>query len=261
MDIDEFYKPDAMRAVLSMLARDPEIAAVSFNTLPFWGGLDYVSDGWRWRRGGTEFHRLFKWAPGYLYVTHEPPTVTDERGRDLRQVKWVSGDEMARRGVMLYHYDHLFPLQVKQKAAIYCNEKPKSCAEIIKWSEESYLRLGHPFHVERHYRYPSWLERYRGEHPPEVQQMMHDIRTSGLTIELRRTDDIERLLGASWYRLGRTAIKLLDPVDRAFRWGRFQAVRASHIPRKLARAVGLRELSPMSRGGGAGDETSKGGPA
>ena len=261
VDIDEFYKPDAMRAVLSMLARDPEIAAVSFNTLPFWGGLDYVSDGWRWRRGGTEFHRLFKWAPGYLYVTHEPPTVTDERGRDLRQVKWVSGDEMARRGVMLYHYDHLFPLQVKQKAAIYCNEKPKSCAEIIKWSEESYLRLGHPFHVERHYRYPSWLERYRGEHPPEVQQMMHDIRTSGLTIELRRTDDIERLLGASWYRLGRTAIKLLDPVDRAFRWGRFQAVRASHIPRKLARAVGLRELSPMSRGGGAGDETSKGGPA
>jgi len=262
VDIDEFYRPADMQAVFGMLARDPEITAVSFNTLPFWGGVGYVSDGWRWRRGGTEFHRLFKWGPGYRYVTHEPPTVVDEGGRDVRRLKWLCGDELALRGILLYHYDHLFPLQVRQKAAIYRYEKPKSCAEIVKWSEESYFRLGHPFHVERHYRYPSWLERYQGEHPPEVRHMMDDIRAGALKVELRRTDDVERLLRAPWYRLGRSAIRLLDPVDRGWHWTRLQAVRASHIPRKLAEVAGLREPASRSRRRvSPGGKASKGGPA
>jgi len=247
VDIDEFYRPADMQAVFAMLARDPGITAVSFNTLPFWGGLGYMSDGWRWRRGGTEFHRLFKWGPGYRYVTHEPPTVVDEDGRDLRGPKWLCGSEMARRGILLYHYDHLFPLQVRQKAAIYRFEKPRSCAEITQWSEESYFRLGHPFHVERHYRYPSWLERYRGEHPPEARRLMDDIRSGKLAVELRRTDDVERLLRSPRYRAGRAALKALDPVDRGWRWGKLQAVRASHIPRKLAEVTGLRKPPPRSR--------------
>jgi hypothetical protein len=241
VDIDEFYKPADMRAVLDMLARDSEITAVSFNTLPFWGGLDYRSDGWYWSRGGTEFHRLFRWAPGYRYVTHEPPTVHDDRGRNLRQVGWVSGADMARRGIMLYHYDHLFPHEVRQKAAIYRLEKPKSCAEIEKWYEESYVRLGRPFHVERHYKFPSWLERYRGEHPPEVVRMLADIRAGDVAVEQRRTDDIERLLRSPGYRAGRLALKSADPMDRAWRWSRLQAVRALHVPRKLAQAASLRK--------------------
>jgi hypothetical protein len=71
--------------------------------------------------------------------------------------------------------------------------------------------------------------------------MMDDIRTGALTVELRRTDDVEGLLRAPWYRLGRTAIKLLDPVDRAWRWSRRQILRAAHVPGKVAEAAGLRE--------------------
>jgi hypothetical protein len=261
VDIDEFYKPSDMRTVLDMLARDPEITAVSFNTIPFWGGLSYFSDGWRWRRGSNEFHRLFKWAPGYRYVTHEPPTVCDDRGRNLREVKWMRGEEMARRGISLCHYDHLFPHQVRQKAAIYRLEKPGYYTEIEKWAEESYFRLGHPFHVERHFWYPSWIERYHGDHPPEVLRMMDDIRDGALKTEIRRTDDVERLLRSPWYGLGRSAMKLLDPVDAALRWCWLQAVRASRIPRKLAEAAGLREPVPKPRRqGDPGRKASKGGP-
>jgi glycosyltransferase involved in cell wall biosynthesis len=257
VDIDEFYKPADMQAVLQLLAGDPGITAVSFNTLPFWGGLDYISDGWRWRRGSTEFHRLFRWGAGYRYVTHEPPTVCDDRGRDLRHVKRVSGAEMAHRGVMMYHYDHLFPHQVRQKAAIYRLEKPELCAEIERWAEESYIKLGHPFHVERHYWYPSWIERYHGDHPPEAMRMMADIRAGRLAVEQRRTDDIERLLRSPGYRAGRLVVRAADPVDTAWRWSRLQAVRAWHIPRKLAQAAGLRKARQQSKRD-VGAKTSKG---
>ena len=257
VDIDEFYLPSQMESVLHMLACDPTISVVSFNLLAFWGGLDYVHDGWYWRRGGVQCHRLFKWGPGYRYVTHEPPTVCDDVGIDLRQLHWICGDEMESRGVRMYHYDQLFPHQVKQKAAIYRLEKPKVCAEIEKWAEESYMSLGHPFHVERHYWYPSWIDRYRGDHPPEVLRMMADIQAGRLDVEQRRTDDIETLLQSPAYRAGRLAVKAADPVDRAWRWSKLQAVRASHVPRKVARAVGMREThSPPKSGPGA--KTSKG---
>ncbi len=246
VDVDEFYAPSQMKSVLHMLARDPTISAVSFNLLSFWGGLDYVTDGWYWRRGGIQCHRLFRWGPGYRYVTHEPPVVHDDRGRDVRGLHWLSGNEMAARGVRMFHYDHLFPHQVRQKAALYRFEKATACAEIERWAEESYFRLDHPYHVERHYQHPSWIERYAGDHPPEVVRMMADIEAGRLVVEPRDTDDIEALLRSSGYRVGRLALKVADRPDRVWRWGRLQTIRASHVPRKLARVAGLRARRPES---------------
>lgn len=240
VDIDEFYRPDEMRIVLDMLAGDRQISAVSFNVHPFWGGFDYVSDGWYWRRGHLTFHRLFRWGPGYRYSTHQPPTVTDDRGRDLRSLKWVDGEAMARRGVRLYHYDHVFPRQVRTKAAFYRRQAPRVCAEINEWADAGYFRLTRPYHVERHYWLPAWIERYEGPHPPEALRMLQDIRAGKLRVAERRTDDVERLLRSPRYRAGKTALKVLDPLDRAGRWGRVQATRASHVPGKAARLVGLR---------------------
>jgi glycosyltransferase involved in cell wall biosynthesis len=260
VDIDEFYLPQDMDAVLRLLAADPGVTAVSFNVLPFWGGLGYISDGWRWRRGGLQFHRLFKWGPGYRYVTHEPPTVHDERGRDLRSLRWIRGEETQRRGIRLYHYDHLFPKQVLDKAAIYRFEKPSVCAEIQEWAENDYLHLRHPYHVERHYWHPSWLERFSGVHPPEAVRMMDDIRTGRLSVELRRIDDVERLLASRCYRLGCAGLKVLEPLDRARLWAGRQTVRAGHAPRKLDQYLGARVSKASSRGPTTpGDAPAKGG--
>lgn len=233
VDIDEFYRPQDMQLVLDMLSRDPRITAVSFNVRPFWGGLDYEIDGWRWRRGGQTFHRLFKWGQGYEYKTHEPPTVLDEHGRDLRQLGWVSGKTMARRSTYLYHYCHVFPSQVRRKTEVYNLEKPEDCADILEWAESSYFRLGHPFRVERHYQFPSWLRRYAGGHPPEAVKMMADVRAGRISEELRRTDDVEHLLDSWWYGPACAAFAVLDIAERCYSWVRLQAIRAIHVPRKI----------------------------
>jgi len=214
VDIDEFYRPEDLRAVINMLRDDPSITAVSFKTRNFWGSPKYLVDSWELRRGGGKYHRLFKWGPGYRYVTHEPPTVRDEQERDLRHINWVKADELASRGIYLYHYSLLFPRQVKQKALIYRDEKPTICSGIVQWAETNYLRIENPFRVHNLYRSPSWLERYSGDHAPEVSRMMDDIRGGRVLEELRDNDDVEALLRSRRYAIGRMWLKLLEPFDR-----------------------------------------------
>jgi len=242
VDIDEFYRPEDMETILVMLREDPSITAVTFPIHTFWGRPDYVVDGWRFRRGGQFFHRLFKWGPGYRYVSHEPPTVYDANGRDLRTLRWVSGKTLARRGIYLYHYALLFPRQVLQKAMINRDEKPDCLAEVVEWAANDYLRLRNPYRVERLYWFPSWLDRFRGRHPPEVMRMMDDISAGRVIEQLRSMDDVERLLRSKSYQLGRLALKAAEPVDRLCIWAKRQFIRASHLPRwlmKLARSRGV----------------------
>ena len=87
VDIDEFYHPRDMTAVLEILRSQPSATEVSFHPRNFFGGIDYLVDGWffmRYVRDGV--HRVFKWGPGYQYVTHEPPRVHDASGRELRSI-------------------------------------------------------------------------------------------------------------------------------------------------------------------------------
>lgn len=235
VDIDEFYRPEDMSAVLDMLYRRPDVTAVSFYLRAFWGRPEYEIDGWKWKR--RDVHRLFKWGPGYTYVTHEPPTVTDARGRDLRSLRWAAGDDTARMGVFLYHYSQLFPRQVREKALIYCDEKPESCDGLAEWVESGYLRLDQPFRVERHFWEPSWLKRHRGRHPDAVAQMMRDIESGIVQEELRPQDDVERLLSSWWYRPACMGLAALKPVDGAWAYLKLQALRASHVPRKVRESV------------------------
>lgn len=55
VDVDEFYKSRDMQAVLDMLRDRPDITAVSFKQIAFWGGFEYVTDGWYLRRARTSF--------------------------------------------------------------------------------------------------------------------------------------------------------------------------------------------------------------
>jgi glycosyltransferase involved in cell wall biosynthesis len=212
VDVDEFYRAEDIEHVFSMLRDDPQITAVSFKQITFWGGLNYWTDGWYLRRGATYYHRLFKWGPGYRYVTHRPPTVSDPAGRDLRQIRWVDGESMARRGIRLYHYSLLLPKQVTEKCDYYGNAEWASRNRAIAWAHEVFGSLRSPFRVHNVYSHPSWLERYDGPHPEQIERMINDIASSEPNA-LRRTDDIEALLGSFWYRLGRTALKALDPLD------------------------------------------------
>jgi hypothetical protein len=214
VDIDEFYDPRDMRTVLTMLGEDPEITSVSFKQITFWGGFDYVVDGWYLRRGSEIYHRLFKWGPGYQYVTHRPPTVHDSRGRDLRRVRWINGRELAKKNVFLYHYSLLFPKQVMEKCEYYDRVNWLERKEAQRWASEVFLGLRSPFRVHNVYTIPSWLERFHGDHPPQIVALCDDIKAGRINVQIRSTDDIERLLNSRNYRLGRYVIKSLTPCDR-----------------------------------------------
>ena len=214
VDIDEFYDPRDMQTILEMLRDDPKITAVSFKQVTLWGGFDYLVDGWYLRRGSDIYHRLFKWGSGYQYVTHRPPTVLDPQGRDLRQLKWVNGHELARLNICLYHYSLLFPKQVIEKCEYYGSATWLQREKAQRWAREVFLGLKSPFRVHNVYRYPSWLERYDGDHPPQRKVLRDDIITGRITVQTRSTDDIEILLNSFSYRLGRAVIKHLEPFDR-----------------------------------------------
>ena len=202
VDIDEFYKEEDMRKIIEMLRKDPEITAVTFPTYTFWGNIKYISDSIYLRRGAKYYHRLFKWSPNYRYLTHEPPTILDDSGIDLRERKWISGETMLKKNIFMYHYSLLLPWQVEQKVKIYKDEKPEDCKEMVNWALNNYFKISNPYRTHNVYRYNSWLLRYKGTHPVEICRMMEDIQFKKIDVSVRQTDDVEMLLKKWWYPLG-----------------------------------------------------------
>jgi hypothetical protein len=213
VDMDEFYRPEDMAVVLDTLQHDESITALSFSQITFWGGLDYITDGWFLRRGwcARGIHRVFKWGPGYHYVTHRPVTIHNAQGVDVRDLHWVDGLEWARKGIYMYHYSLLFPKQVIEKSEYYKEADWAKHDKAKQWAEESYLMLKKPYHVHNIYDYPSWLERFLGKHPPQIETMYADIRAGRIDTELRSTGDVDRLLRSPGYRLGRACLKFAEP--------------------------------------------------
>jgi len=232
IDIDEFYEEDDMMRILKMLKEDPSITAVTFPTYTFWGDIQYESDSWALRRGAKYYHRLFKWSKGYKYLTHEPPTVIDENGTDLREKKWLSGKIMNRKNIYMFHYSLLFPWQVEQKTRVY-NDEDKNYRGIVDWAENNYFKLNNPYRVHNLFRLPSWLLRYKGKHPKQIKLMMQDIRDGKLNIKVRKNDDVESLLNSFNYKLNRFLLASVEPID--FWWQKFifNAGRVKNIPGKI----------------------------
>ncbi|MCP4535638.1 MAG: glycosyltransferase family 2 protein [Chloroflexi bacterium] len=229
VDVDEFYHPKDMQIVLDMLRANPDIAAVFFKQISFWGGFDYFSDGWYLRQaqgqGPGIILRLFKWGSGYRYVSHRPVTIHDAQEQNLCHLNMQTGREMARRGILMYHYSLVFPRQVNEKCKYYSaavwSHRSRAAQ---RWANESFFQLGRPYRVHNVYRYPSWLERFVGPHPPQIDALRKDIEVGHINITLRPTDDIERLLQSRRYQMGRVGLKMVDPVARllllAWRRGR-----------------------------------------
>jgi hypothetical protein len=251
VDVDEFYQPEDMHTVLEMLQDDPGITAMSFKQITFWGGFDYLTDGWYLRRGAAIYHRLFRWGAGYRYVTHRPPTVHDAQGRNLRDLHWVDGGTLADRGINLYHYSLLLPQQVLEKCAYYAQTAWAKREGARRWAEENFLQLENPYRVHNVYDYPSWLERFRGSHPPQIEAMRRDIAEGRLDVTMRDTEDVEQLLRSPAYRLGQAWLKVLDHWDR--RWNgpwrdyRWRIRRLLSLPLRAARR-GWRYVQRRQRG-------------
>ena len=238
IDSDEFYHADDMRTISDLLAADPTITAVSFRMITFWGSLDYVTDGWYLRRGANIFHRVFKWGDGYRYITHRPPTVLNAEGRDTRELHWVDGKTLMKRGIEMHHYSLLLPKQVYEKCVYYGNTFPNVSGG-LNWSQENFMNLQKPFRVHNVYRYPSWLERFTGHHPEQVGKMWEDLHSTDTNIALRHTDDIEHLLSSTWYPLMRICVKYLDCLARVYRYSEKTLVRVYRALKRILKRTGI----------------------
>ena len=210
IDIDEFYLESDMKKIIKMLKEDSSINAVSFKQKSFWGNINYISDGCYLRRNEGGWHRIFKWAKNYKYLTHEPPTIIDENGIDLRSQGWITGEMMSKHNIYMYHYCLLFPSQVEQKSRLYREEKPEYYAQMLDWATNHYYSISNPYRVHNVYTYPSWLIRYNGQHPHEIINMMEDINKGKIDVPLRQTKDIEAILSKWWYSLGIAGYKVQD---------------------------------------------------
>lgn len=216
VDVDEFYTRETMQKVVDLLAGEPAIAAVSFPILTFWGAPDVICDGLYLRTfdpGATwnpsEIHRIFRWGPGYRYLTHRPPTVVDASGRDPRLgARWVRAREARSLGLVIFHYSLLFPRQVSDKSAYYGQLGYSSWVRSSEWAAANYEVLKHPFHVHNAYRWPSWLRPYRGPWPEQVAIMWRDITAGKLATETRPMGDARTLMAGPLYRLAGFALSL-----------------------------------------------------
>ncbi len=216
VDVDEFYLPEDMMEVFRILGAGSALGALSFHQITFWGGFDYLADGWYLRLGWAAdgINRVFKWGDGYQYVTHHPPTVHDERGHDVRSAGWLDGRSTSGMGIYMYHYSLVFPRQVLDKSAYYAQADWAGIHGAARWAEESFLTLKHPFRVHNMYQYPSWLERFNDVHPPQIVALRKDIASGLVNAELRPVEDTEELLESHAYRIGRAGLKLLEPLNR-----------------------------------------------
>jgi hypothetical protein len=237
IDIDEFYKYEDMSYIAQMLSTNSSISSISFKQKSFWGGINYISESYALLRNRGGWHRIFKWNMNYKYVTHEPPTVIDENGIDVRKRKWITGEMMAKKNIFMYHYSLLFPWQVEQKVKIYKEEKPVHCAEIDIWAKNNYFKLGNPFRVHNLYKQPSWLVRFHGTHPLQVMNMIYDIEQERIIVKVRQTDDIEKLLNSYDYRIKSLGMHLLEPIEHICNKIISNLLRIRNIPGKMKNIV------------------------
>jgi len=201
IDIDEFYKNKDIEHIINLLEKNPDIDAISFEEILFWGGFNYKCDGIFLRDVFTEVFRIFKWRPGYKYVGHRPPTVLDENGINLKDKMWITGKRLAKQKIYMYHYCLVFPKQVKEKSNYYSRPQEASYKKMNSWAQDSYFSLKKPFNVHNIYKYPSWLTRYSGNHPEQIQQMNNDIISGNLKIETRSEEDVRAITNSFYYKL------------------------------------------------------------
>ena len=232
VDIDEFYHPENIQTIMELLDSQPSITMVSFKLIQFCFGFDYVLHSGRdlQRHGIMECRRLFKWGPGYRYIEHEPPTVVDPDGCDVRKIKYFNNEQTARLGIYIYHYTAIFKSQVESKARIYALRGWSGKSEnAIPWAE-NWVSLRDPFHLNLEYKYYTWLERFTGTHPPEIIRLQHDIPSGKIKMYMRNNTDVEHLLFSRHYRRKKMIVQFWERI-------RNQLEQYFHLPWSALRAL------------------------
>jgi glycosyltransferase involved in cell wall biosynthesis len=227
VDIDEFYRHGDLAKVRALIAANPGIDLINLPQISFWGTPQIITESFYLRSDCAEIcPRVFKWGPGYRYLTHRPPTVVDASGLDLQRKRAISGEKIAQMGVYFFHYSLLFPLQVRNKCRYYATTSDYTTRAhtpgILDWAEHGYFHLRRPFRVHNVYKSLSWLRPFNLPQPEEAMKMWEDAVSGKIGVEVRDNRDAERLLHNPGYLaagtiLGLAATLMKYPPGRWFR--------------------------------------------
>lgn len=121
IDCDEIYKKEDIEKIIQLL-KEKKYTKVGFKTYSFFGGFNNYIGGYV---ENAEFIRIYKYKYGAYWSNHRPPTLyyVNSRLKPIKQPqhKYLTGEELDRMGIRIYHYSWVFINQVKEKMSYYKN--------------------------------------------------------------------------------------------------------------------------------------------
>lgn len=205
VDVDEFYKKEDVARVIKVLSDNPEVSRVDIKTINFWRGFRAVMQGASYVFGADEFIRIFRYRPGYRYLTHRPPTVMDGSGKEVMHEQVIRAKELfEKHGVCIYHYSYVFPEGVKNKSDYYAQMGwGHGCEEGRKWADNYWEKFINPLRTHIIKFPPSWIIPFEGNHPKVINKMIRDI-------DFKEDGDVERFLKSEWKRYADVGQRVTD---------------------------------------------------
>ena len=71
-----------------------------------------------------------------------------------------------------------------------------------EYFDQTFLKLTNPFRIHMFNRWPSWLERFDGNHPVQIQRLRNDLATGAINNSTRNMEDVDVLVKTVRYRFG-----------------------------------------------------------
>ena len=190
VDVDEFYNRQTHRFVRRCFENNANLDRVSFNFYNLFASPGYYVDGYETLEL-TDVNRVHRYEHGDRWENQRPPVLVDRYGKRKPVRKHRDGDELQRKGHMMFNCALLFRRQIESKFRYYSSRSPiVSKAEDYLQSvwdtfDNRYFLSGHKYRI-------AYLRRVPESVPVEVAQMWENVARSGrYEGQLRSSEDIE----------------------------------------------------------------------
>jgi hypothetical protein len=172
VDVDEFYRNDTHEYVKQLFDADEELDQISFNFVDYYGGFDYVIEGYK--DSLLDVIRVNRIQAGMRWSSQRPPTL-ELNGKRLNPRKKLNGQKMLSAGHLMHNATMLFDYQVQQKFKYYAEMWPKSIIGSTDWFVASWKNFDTKFCVAGMRRTLTYLVPRTIELPEILIEMQNDI--------------------------------------------------------------------------------------
>jgi hypothetical protein len=213
VDVDEFYLPHVHEYVSRLFDEDDALDLVSFRVREFFASPNYEVVGAVNALGLSDVRRVHRFEKGDRWITQRPPTLIDASGKLKPIRKEITAEEMFNTGMFIIHYTALFEKQFFDKFKFY-RQMWEGIEQTDKWLNDTWYHFKNPLRLHGITGYASWIECYDGPCPPQVEQMIIDVRKGKYPgITFRDNSDIKQYLQSPKYHedvfMGETLNSLL----------------------------------------------------